>query len=536
MQIFGWSVVALLFPLWFGFQAGRVPEPGIPIVIPINAPADVLQKFSKVQVRGILKDGKEVNIEWRGDARRISISSFGLRATEQEKRNGKTFPDNGRPPVEKVWGVEDTRAEWHNFDDIKTIIVEHTTETPDKTFDGFRTEFRFVWTTDTQYKGFFWKIEQGAQQVFFGNEISATLGTRLIGRRINFLLESQSGPSALRQSREQVSLQIDRNGSTSTEQYAGGDEVILPQNTRVTGCKLGANSQQRYTLASNCDWTWAPNGGAAKIVLLGKDVDLIVPYDRDGVTAAPKFSAMAAYLTKANGNLVQASVAAGSGDNLVIKGSTTMTSVRFSLTGDTNFEDLDSVEVPLDGERLKLLRRRPGVIVLLDATQELNPIRDVVIPQVAKAADDLRTSPLARKVTFAVSQAERYDALPEIAKVREYFSGYRIDGSSHPDPVDGLKAATAEASKYNSNISSLKNRIIYIVPNDIVMERPWRENERPLDPDKIDLFVIELGMNHPTPSAKDFMDKFFGAASGSHYRFVRTADDISRAIVEFALR
>src|SRR5262245_53993348 len=166
------NIVVVLFALSasfvVGFQQNRLQVPGDYIVARVKAPPNVLNQFSQVQVIGFFKDGKSTSIRWLGDQFQVSIPTFGLEATTEEKLQKKTALKGGVP---LVWGVQDSERKWISFEELDHITIQHGAETSEKEFAGFRNELRFVWAD----KG--WRISHNGKKLKF-DEIDIELRAR----------------------------------------------------------------------------------------------------------------------------------------------------------------------------------------------------------------------------------------------------------------------------------------------------------------------------------------------------------------------
>ena len=140
-----------------GFGQDRLQEAGDAIVVRVNGTSAALATVSKVRVFAVLKGGATNEILFRGTFAKISIPTFGLEATEEEKSTGKTAL---RETIAYVWGVQNAQHKWISFEDIDHITIEHGSETTGAT-DGYRSEIRLVWVN----KG--WRIAHNGKNSKF---------------------------------------------------------------------------------------------------------------------------------------------------------------------------------------------------------------------------------------------------------------------------------------------------------------------------------------------------------------------------------
>jgi len=340
---------------------------GDPIVVNFAAPPDVLRRFPEVTVTAVLKGGVAIDIAWQGVANTVLIPTVGLSATEEEQKQGKTVKKGN---IAFLWGLQDRDERWHSLDELDYIAVQHTPATPGTSFNGYRTELRVVWIDKA------WRTVHDGQTTRFN--VQAQLRTRFVGGRIEFL-ESQSGQPAPRTAGEQITLEFPKGTSPASARFSRGEEVILAEGTQITNCQLDPQTQARYTLNAPCQWTWPPSEGTAKVVLVAKQLDFAIPYDRNGAVEDIALSSMRVFVANANGEAVESRVTAGRPGILIVRGTATTTSARFTLKGDPNFEDMESVEVPIDGGQLKLVRRRPHVLSIRGSELRIQKIRSAEI-------------------------------------------------------------------------------------------------------------------------------------------------------------
>ena len=150
-----------------GFGQDRLQETGDSIVVRVNGTSTVLATVSKVRVLVTLKDGATNEIVFQGTFAKISIPTFGLEATEEEKSTGKTaVKDN----IAYVWGLQNTQHRWISFEEIDHITIEHGSETTGAT-DGYRSEIRLAWVN----KG--WRIAYNGKNSKF-EEVEVELRNR----------------------------------------------------------------------------------------------------------------------------------------------------------------------------------------------------------------------------------------------------------------------------------------------------------------------------------------------------------------------
>ena len=139
------AVLIALLVVWLhvpaGFGQDRLQEAGDAIVVRVNGTSAVLATVPKVRVFAVLKDGATNEIVFQGTFAKISIATFGLEATEEEKSTGKTAL---RENLSYVWGIQNTQHKWISFEDIDHITIEHGSETTGAT-DGYRSEIRLAW-------------------------------------------------------------------------------------------------------------------------------------------------------------------------------------------------------------------------------------------------------------------------------------------------------------------------------------------------------------------------------------------------------
>jgi len=150
-----------------GFGQDRLQETGDSIVVRVNGTSAVLATVSKVRVLVTLKDGATNEIVFQGTFAKVSIPTFGLEATEEEKSTGKTaVKDN----IAYVWGLQNTQHRWISFEEIDHITIEHGSETTGAT-DGYRSEIRLAWVN----KG--WRIAYNGKNSKF-EEVEVELRNR----------------------------------------------------------------------------------------------------------------------------------------------------------------------------------------------------------------------------------------------------------------------------------------------------------------------------------------------------------------------
>jgi len=151
------GLLAALFYVPAGFGQDRLQERGDSIVVRVNSSSAALATVSKVRVLAVLNGGASTEIVWQGTFAKISIPTFGLEATEEEKAAAKTaVKDN----VAFVWGVQTPQHKWISFEEIDHITIDHGSETAGAT-DGYRSELRLAWVN----KG--WRISYNGKSTKF---------------------------------------------------------------------------------------------------------------------------------------------------------------------------------------------------------------------------------------------------------------------------------------------------------------------------------------------------------------------------------
>jgi hypothetical protein len=155
-----------------GLAQDRLQQPGDSIVVRVNGTPDLLTTISKVRVVAFLKGDTTTEIAWQGTFAKITIPTYGLEATEEEKSTGKTAVKEN---IAHVWGVQTPQHKWISFEDIDHITIEHGSEAPGAT-DGYRSELRMMWVN----KG--WRVSYNAKSFKF-EEVAIELRSRPTGNR-----------------------------------------------------------------------------------------------------------------------------------------------------------------------------------------------------------------------------------------------------------------------------------------------------------------------------------------------------------------
>jgi hypothetical protein len=252
---------------------------GTPIVVAVHASPDVLKSYPQVKVLAFLNDGESVDLPWDGDATKISIPTFGLLATATEKNEGKAVRAEKRKEIRTkdknaafVWGLLDVNKRWHRFENLAYIAVQHTPEKKAANFDGYSTELHFKWNNK------FWTIVQNDRPDLKIHRftVDAELRNRVVGGRIEFVLETPSGPSAPPTFPDKITFQLATDNGPTSVQSGRDRELLLPKGTRVTSCQLEPQTEEEYS-ASRCEWLWPPDQGVAKIIVSSKRADLRIP-------------------------------------------------------------------------------------------------------------------------------------------------------------------------------------------------------------------------------------------------------------------
>ena len=278
------SLLMLLMLIAANTSFGRQQEQerdgmfGTAIVVAVHASPDVLKSYPQVKVLAFLSDGKSVDLPWDGDATKISIPTFGLLATATEKNEGYPVRAGKRKEIRTkdknaafVWGILDVDKRWHRFEDLAYIAVRHTPEKKSANFDGYSTELHFKWK-----KG--WIIVQNDPPNLKIRRftVDAELRKPLVGGRIEFVLDTPSGPSAPPTFPDTITFQLATDNGPSSVQSGRDRELLLPKGTRVTSCQFEPQTQEQYS-ASRCEWLWPPDQGVAKIIVSSKRTELRIP-------------------------------------------------------------------------------------------------------------------------------------------------------------------------------------------------------------------------------------------------------------------
>jgi hypothetical protein len=220
-----------------------------------------------------------VAVPWDGDATKISIPTFGLLATATEKNEGKAVRAENRKEIRTkdknaafVWGIVDVNKRWHRFENLAYIAVQHTPEKKADNFDGYSTELHFKWNNK------FWTIVQNDRPGLKIHRftVDAELRNRVVGGRIEFVMETPSGPSAPPTFPDKITFQLATDNGPTSVQSGRDQELLLPKGTRVTSCQLEPQTEEEYS-ASRCEWLWPPDQGVAKIIVSSKRTDLRIP-------------------------------------------------------------------------------------------------------------------------------------------------------------------------------------------------------------------------------------------------------------------
>ena len=121
------------------------------------------------------------------------------------------------------------------------IAVRHTPEKKSANFDGYSTELHFKWK-----KG--WIIVQNDPPNLKIRRftVDAELRKPLVGGRIEFVLDTPSGPSAPPTFPDTITFQLATDNGPSSVQSGRDRELLLPKGTRVTSCQFEPQTQEQY--------------------------------------------------------------------------------------------------------------------------------------------------------------------------------------------------------------------------------------------------------------------------------------------------
>ena len=187
--------------------------------------------------------------------------------------------------------------------------------------------------------------------------------------------------------------------------------------------------------------------------------------------------------------------------------------------------------VPTGGRAVTLNRLIPAVLVLVDASRELGPMWSSVSGALADMARD--TSGVYDKTRIAVGQDLQYETLGLTTESASLLRAYRVGARSNPRPWQHLQTASREVTRMNPDSSLAQNRIILLLANDPLMYKPWSPTRPPFEEGLLDLYVIEVG---DSESDSSFAEAFFDSSRARDYRFVRSGDELRRALTEFTAR
>lgn len=514
-------------------RVGR-PKNGIPIALAFP-PSD----HSEVRVTAFTKDDKTFDLDVRKLPNGIvMIDTFAFEASQEEERQGSwaRLSKSGRTPY--VFGLEDRNHQWHNFDGIDHLVIEHVRITPDETYDAYQYWLAVVWNKDKKY----FSIQHGRnhdRRAEFVDEDevekkagAADLGQRLIGRRLALVLESEKGNPLRAQEKELISVEIQSGGRIWRQPVHGGEEIRLEPGDRIRACELGAETARNFTLGAPCDSTWSADAGPVKIILTSRRVNFQIPFVVDGEGSAPQADALSVQLVGADGTLTLAKPVTVSENKIAVEGASTAVAARIALSGDSNFEDLAPTDLSLVSGTLKLVRRRGGVVIVLHASSEFAPVRNDVFPQIFDAIQRLGRAP--GKFLFGVSSGDGvngYRSFPTPAAFENYVQTLSLSNTF--EPREGIAAAQRDAAVFQ-NEATTRSKIVFIT-NASIISNPWFGSP-PYDSSKTDLFVFEIGAEGAMPRGKEFFLNFFGADAQKRYRFVEKAADVRDALTGFVLQ
>lgn len=371
------------------------------------------------------------------------------------------------------------------------------------------------------------------------------LKPRQVRLDVKLCLESPGGPPP---SHGRVRFKVAGVAASGADAHAYGaghrETLNLPYGSRLEELELDASLRPWYIIGavkgiqgtgSSVEWryAWVPEGRHITVVLRGKPRELGFRYEIDEPNrqaAEPRFTGS---VTLANDSTYEAEIVTRRTESAIVirNASWTAKAVSLALEDSPYFESM-SQEIQI-GSRptLRLRRRRPAVVVLLDASKELIPVWRGVADAIAEATAEIEKT-LPNKLLLRVGQGERYEEIP-LRGIRDFFRKYWIHYLAIPDPLDYLPRAAQEATRFNQGIPNMRNRIIYVMPNDPLLRVPWREANPPYNPDEIDLFVVEIGF--PPEDGREVFAMardFFGV---DNYRFVKTTGELRRALHDFAL-
>jgi hypothetical protein len=345
---------------------------------------------------------------------------------------------------------------------------------------------------------------------------------------------------------------------------ASGDDLVLPFGTRIDKTVLDERFGARCEV-SKVDWgrggeaRWGTNGDPVVVYVEGREVSTDVRYVIDdgavpNGTDAPRLGSVTTELSDGTSGMdVRYSVdPIGRGGSGLIHLSglrTTSETVTLDFPVQRGIEPIDPVTLDVDliesdssegasglsvSGDITLRRRHEGVVVLVDATEDMFDVWDGVSRSVATAVERLQAVGHT-KVLVRVAQGTDYeDASPD--DLRAWLDSYSVGSVSTPQPRSNVREASRDVAEFNQDLwasaNPLRNRVIYVVPNTPYMSLPWREGEEPFsDDDMVDLFVVEVGIPKVEGgSCRSVAKEFFEPG----YDFAESEDALADAIERFA--
>jgi hypothetical protein len=337
-----------------------------------------------------------------------------------------------------------------------------------------------------------------------------------------------------------------------TVRYQGkhGDTLSLPFGTQITGVTMDIGLKKDYDqpevgglepAKGPNQYIWNAVNDTVFVMLKGKTRGISLPYTIEpelAESAEPEF--LQCSLIRSDGEVITAKTqiqqAGKKRGALRLENATTTTcALNLVIKDQLHFEDLTLEGFSLtNGDTLKLMRRQPGVVILLDASQNMSDVREVVIEGLIKACADLKTR-LPQKLAVDVVQEKYYDSIPDLTEtgIQDFLDAHPCEGQ--PEPSFSLPRALNRTRVYNQGIKSIKNRILYIIPSDPQLREPWDPSKFPFTRDAVDLFVIEVG--RPNKIKNAISEGFFAKElERAHYWFVTEARELEEAIKEYAQR
>ncbi len=223
---------------------------------------------------------------------------------------------------------------------------------------------------------------------------------------------------------------------------------------------------------------------------------------------------------------------------------TTATSLRVRMPGIFDLEALDPMLIDLefaagadslvlaDDPVLQLRRRLPEVSLMVATSAEMEQVWETVRKELA---DIIRRANKNPKLQVGLGYGMDCEILPADEESATYLETFRAPRGSAFRGENYLSRAVTSFTGSDSSI--VRDRIVFVVPNDPLLFRPWNQEKQLFDQSEVGLYVVEIGLprsNNPDPQPQG--ESFFNSVHAAEYAFARTTDELRTTIIEFMER